>query len=165
MIEFVLKNRKLRLHPDGVIYARAHQKGVETKNGKWKEVKFCYKDGYVVCGIRLDGIHTLMRKHRMVWYAHHQDWDIWDTSKDNVIDHINRKKDDNRIDNLHIATQQENTFNTDAKGYSWHKARGKWKARIIVNGEQKYLGSFEKEEDACAAYIKAKEEYHKINLN
>jgi hypothetical protein len=24
MIEFILKNRKLRLHPDGIIYARAH---------------------------------------------------------------------------------------------------------------------------------------------
>jgi hypothetical protein len=23
----------------------------------------------------------------MVWYAHHQDWDIWDTSRDNSIDH------------------------------------------------------------------------------
>jgi hypothetical protein len=57
----------------------------------------------------------------MVYYAHNQSWDIWDTSKDNVIDHINRKRDDNSIENLKVCTLQENCFNTDAKGYCWKK--------------------------------------------
>jgi hypothetical protein len=165
MIEFILKNRKLRLHPDGVIYSRAHRNGVETKSEKWQEVKFHDDKGYKRCNITLDGIETHLKEHRMVWYAHNQSWDIWDTSKDNVIDHINRKKDDNSIENLKVCTQQENTFNTDAKGYSWNKARGKWQAQIMVDGKQKHLGYFEKEEDARNAYIKEKEILHKIIIS
>ena len=167
MIEFILKNRRLRLHPDGIMYVRAFSNlGIETKSEKWKEVKF-YDDnrGYKICNITLDGIETHLKEHRMVWYAHHQDWDIWDTSKDNVIDHINRKRDDNSIENLKVSTQQENTFNTDAKGYCWNKNAGKWQAEIRLNGVAIYLGLFEHEEDARNEYIKAKEKYHKIIIS
>jgi len=165
MIEFVLKNRKLRLHHDGIMYVRAHQKGVETKNGKWKEVKFHDCKGYKRCHLTLDGVETLLKVHRLVYYAHNQSWNIWDTSNDNLIDHINRKKDDNRIENLKIANVQENAFNTDAKGYCWNKATGKWQAQITVDGKQKHLGYFKHEADARNEYIKEKVILHKINLN
>jgi len=165
MIEFVLKNRRLRLHPDGVIYSRAHRNGVETKSEKWTEVKFHDCNGYKRCHLTLDGVHSGLLEHRIVYYAHNQSWNIWDTSKDNVIDHKNRIKSDNRIDNLHITTQQENSFNTDAKGYSWHKCKNKFQAYIVVNGIKKHLGYFEKEEDARNSYLKEKEKYHIINLN
>jgi len=165
MIEFVLKNRKLRLHPDGVIYARSYRNGIETKNGKWQEVKFTDCKGYKRCGMALDGVKICFYKHRLVYYAHNQSWDIWDTSMDNMIDHINRKRDDNSIKNLKIATNKENQWNTDAKGYCWDKATGKWKARITVDGEEKYLGYFEHEADARNAYIKEKEILHKIIIS
>ena len=165
MIEFVLKNRRLRLHPDGIMYIRAHMKGVETKNGKWKEVKFTDCKGYKRCCMTLDGVNISLYKHRLVYYAHNQSWNIWDTSMDNMIDHKNRKRDDNRIENLKIATNKENQWNTDAKGYCWDKATGKWKARITVDGEEKYLGYFEHEADARNAYIKEKEILHKIIIS
>ena len=165
MIEFVLKNRKLRLHPDGVIYARAYRNGIETKNGKWTEVKFCDCTGYKRCCITLDGIETYLLEHRIVYYAHNQSWDIWDTSMDNMIDHINRKPSDNSIKNLRVVTNQENQWNSDHKGYSWHKSKNKWRARITVDNKRKHLGYFEHEADARNSYLKAKEKYHKINLN
>ena len=165
MIEFILENRKLRLHPDGIMYVRSHQKGVETKSEKWKEVKFSKSQGYKMCRLTLDGKVKTIKQHRMVWYAHHQSWDIWDTSKDNVIDHINRKRDDNRIENLKLSTASENQCNKDAKGYSWHKARGKWQAQICINGKSKNLGYFEHEADARNAYIKEKEILHKIIIS
>lgn len=165
MIEFVLKNRRLRLHPDGVIYARAYRNGVETKNGKWTEVKFHDDKGYKRCCITLDSIETSLFMHRIVYYAHNQSWNIFDSSMDNMIDHINRKPSDNSIKNLKIATNQENQWNRDVKGYCWHKPTNKWRARINVDGKRKELGYFEKEADARNAYIKAKEKYHKINLN
>ena len=167
MIEFVLKNRKLRLHPDGIMYVRAFSNlGIETKTEKWKEIKFsCNNQGYKVCFITLDGVGIHLKEHRMVYYAHNQDWDIWDTSKDNFIDHINRKRDDNSITNLKLATASENQWNSDAKGYSWNKARGKWQAEIRLNGVAKYLGLFEHEADARNAYIKGKEKYHKIIIS
>lgn len=161
MIEFVLKNRKLRLHPDGVMYVRSINKfGEETKKETWKSVKFSNNNGYKRCCITLNRIPVKLLEHRIVWYANHQDWDIFNTSADNVIDHINRKKSDNRIENLKKTTQQENCFNTDSKGYSWHKGSGKWQGQITVNGNLKPLGYFDTEEDAHNAYLKAKEEYH-----
>lgn len=165
MIEFVLKNRKLRLHPDGIMYVRAHRNGVETKNGKWTEVKLRDDKGYKKCGITLDGVKVNLSQHRIVYYAHNQSWNIWDTSMDNSIDHKNRIRTDNRIENLRVVTNQENCFNRDAKGYSWNKRDKKFQAKIVVNNKQKHLGYFEKEEDARAAYLKAKEKYHIINLN
>ena len=164
MIEFVLKNRRLRLHPDGIIYLRAHRNGIETKNGKWTEVKFCDCNGYKACGITLDGVKVNLLEHRIVYYAHNQSWNIWDRSKDNMIDHINRKPSDNSIKNLRVVTHQENQWNRDAKGYYWHKPGNKFQAYIVVNNKQKHLGLFEKEEDAHAAYLKAKVIYHKIKL-
>jgi hypothetical protein len=37
---------------------------------------------------------------------------------------------------------------------------GKWQASISVEGSQKYLGLFERQEDAAAAYAKAAQELH-----
>ena len=165
MIEFVLKNRKLRLHPDGIMYIRDHRNGVETKSGCiWKEVK-CKTNtiGYKIVAITLNGIQTRIRKHRLVYYAHHQDWDIFNSSPDNSIDHINGIRDDNRIENLRVVTNQQNHFNNHVcKGYNFHKKTGKWRARIKLNGEEHHLGLFENEEDARNAYIKKKLELHLI---
>jgi hypothetical protein len=47
----------------------------------------------------------------------------------------------------------------DIKGY--YLWRGKWRASISINGKQKVLGIFEKEEDAKEAYLKAVEEKNK----
>ena len=162
MIEFVLGNRKLRLHPDGIMYARAHRNGVETNTGRiWKEVKFTKPTtGYCHCGIALDGVNRNFYQHRLIYYAHNQDWDIWDTSPDNSIDHINGKRDDNSIENLRPVTHQQNMWNTNAKGYSWDKNAGKWKARIMLDGKLIHIGCFETEEDAHNAYIKRKSELH-----
>jgi len=164
MIEFVLKNRKLRLHPDGIMYSRAINKfGVETKSGRiWREVKFHKNEGYMCCYITIDSVKIKFRQHRLVYYAHNQDWNIFDTSRDNFIDHYNRKRDDNSIENLHVVNHQENMWNTDAKGYYWHKTCNKWQAQIFRNGEFIYIGLFEKEEDARNAYIKKKLELHLI---
>lgn len=162
MIEFVLKNRKLRLHPDGIMYVRDHCRGVETKSEKWKEVKFHKNKGYIQCTLAIDSVKIKFSQHRLVYYAHNQDWDIWDSSPDNQIDHYNRKRDDNSIENLHVVNSQQNNFNKDAKGYTWDKNRNKWKAQIQLNGKSIYIGLFEKEEDARNAYIKKKLELHLI---
>ena len=77
-----------------------------------------------------------------------------------MLDHINRNKNDNRISNLRIVTKSQNQQNRDDKGYCWVKSRNKWYARIMVNGKRKHLGYYEKEKDAQQAYINAKQIYH-----
>ena len=79
------------------------------------------------------------------------------------IDHIDRIKSNDRIENLRAVTKNENSFNlNNIKGYSWHKYHNKWTAHITVNGKQKHLGVFSEEAEAADAYLKAKKELHII---
>jgi len=74
------------------------------------------------------------------------------------VDHINRNKTDNRFENLRYVSSYENNWNKEcvdnAKGYSFFK--NKWVSYININGKQKHLGRFEKEEDARQAYLDAR---------
>ena len=99
---------------------------------------------------------------RIVYKAHNKDWDIDNSSKINFIDHINRDSTDNRIENLRVLTNQQNQFNTNAKGYCWNKIHNKWHAYIKIDGKTKNLGYFDDQEDAHIAYLNAKEFYHKM---
>lgn len=79
------------------------------------------------------------------------------------IDHINGDRSNNFLSNLRVVTNQQNQWNrTTAKGYSRSKQHNKWKAKLSVNGEFKFLGLFDSEADARAAYLKAKTIYHQI---
>ena len=79
------------------------------------------------------------------------------------VDHINGIRHDNRLENLRLVTHQQNGFNqAKAKGYTWNKREGKWRAYIKVNYEQKHLGYYDNEEDAREAYLAAKKIYHII---
>ena len=99
----------------------------------------------------------LSLSHRLIYIMHEGD-----IPEGLVIDHKNGIRNDNRIDNLRVVTRQQNQFNTNAKGYYWNKVNKKWQAGICVNYKIKYLGAFDKEEDARQAYLVAKEKYHII---
>lgn len=90
--------------------------------------------------------------HRAIWAWHHGYWPRLQ------IDHVNRIRHDNRIENLREVTPAQNSQNNGAKGCYFHAARQKWMAKIQFNGVRKYLGSFDNESDARSAYLKAKHE-------
>ncbi len=159
MIEFKLKDRRLRLI-DGVFYSRAIMRGKETKKEKWNKMSFCDNTGYLICGLSLNKVKYWFLQHRLVWYAHHQEWDIFDSSMNNFIDHINQNKKDNRLCNLRKATHAENQQNTDCKGCYFIEARNKWRAQIKLNGKDKYLGYYDTYEEGHEEYLKAKRELH-----
>ena len=163
-MEFKIGNRRLKLYPNGEIKYRAIWGDKETKTEKWDTIKFCESDGYLICGLTVDGKKKTLRKHRVLHLARNPGWDIFDSSSSNCIDHINHSRTDNSIENLRVVTNQQNHFNrSNVKGYSWNNARRKWGAQITINAKNKHLGYFEKEEDARAAYLAAKEIYHRFD--
>ena len=97
--------------------------------------------------------------HRIIAFAY-LGLDIDD--KTQIIDHKNRIPTDNRLENLHIVTHQQNMWNTGAKGYCFDKRRNKYVAYIMVNRKQIFLGYFDTEEEAATAYQNAKLVHHAL---
>ena len=131
----------------------------KLKNPHWREAKGCVKSN----GYRLVSINNKTYKfHRVVYFINNPDWDIHNSSMDNYIDHIDQDKLNNNIENLRVATHQQNQWNTNAKGYYFFKPYGKYKAEIKADGMRKHLGYFTSEDDARNAYLNAKAKHHVI---
>lgn len=119
-------------------------------------------NGYVCLAIKTDGKTRLYKAHRLAWLYVHGEW------PDGQIDHINGVKHDNRIENLRVATNQQNCLNrairadnkSGYKGVSWNKRSGRWLVHISVNGRIKHVGLFEHIEDAVEAYRLSAERHH-----
>jgi hypothetical protein len=82
-------------------------------------------------------------------------------------EHENRKRSDNRWENLRNATRVQNRYNTVArsasgyKGVYLHKSSGRWNARIQTpNKKEKSLGYFSTPEAAFAVADAARKELH-----
>lgn len=90
-----------------------------------------------------------------------------------VVEYINNNKLDNRRSNLRIVTTKENYTNKQkqknclSEYIGVYKSGNKWNAEIIINGEHKYLGSFDREHDAALARDYATKTFFKDlgNLN
>ena len=84
------------------------------------------------------------------------------------IDHINRNKLDNRVENLRVASRAQNNINkntskkntTGYTGVSFRKNKGDFRAYITVNGKQKHLGLFSSAEEAYKARLEAEKLYY-----
>jgi len=99
--------------------------------------------------------------HQLVWALHNGGLPTKE------IDHINHNKLDNRIENLREVSHKENGKNqslskNNTSGYSgvcWYKSRSNWAVSIKVDGANKFLGYFNRLEDAVAAKQKANAMY------
>jgi len=109
-------------------------------------------DGYGQ--IQYSGEHYLI--HRLIWLWHHGYF------PENQIDHIDRNRKNNRIENLREVTCQCNSRNcgnpkdntSGVKGISWNVRKKKWKAKILDN----YLGYYINFNDAVLARLKAEQQ-------
>ena len=109
------------------------------------------KDGYVVARIDGKGI----KLHKLIMYTNKK------------VDHINRKKYDNRRNNLRTANNNQNGMNIDIRkdnnlgvtGVTRTSDHQKWRARITVNGNQILLGNFDDVEEAIRVRQNAEIKY------
>lgn len=100
---------------------------------------------------------------RLVWV-----WHFGDDPGDLEIDHIDGDRSNDRLSNLRLATRQQQQWNTKksrsntsgAKGVSFYKRLGLWRADITVHGEQKTLGYFKDKLSAVEAYRLAATKLH-----
>lgn len=96
--------------------------------------------------------------HRLAWFY------VTDRWPDPEADHEDLNKSNNRWANLREATPSQNRCNRRAvrglKGASLHNSGTGWVSQIKKNGRVHYLGFFETEELAHAAYVRAISQHH-----
>ena len=145
----------VHVNKEGDFYRRFLKANKHHDEGLQKIVTKPNDTGYI--RPRING--TLVNLHRIIASCY-LGLDLAD--KKCQVDHINRIKTDNRLVNLRLVTNQQNSFNTSAKGYYWHKQLNKWQAQIGINGKNKHIGYYDHEEDARAAYLAEKALHHII---
>jgi hypothetical protein len=137
-------------YKDGKLFFK---RTLHSRQVKGAEVGSLNNMGYLkVC---LDRKNYLI--HRLVFLMHHG-------YLPELLDHIDRNKLNNRIENLREANKELNSWNRDRqanntsghRGVSWNKNAGKWHAYIKIKGKRIHLGLFNTVDEARQVYEKAR---------
>lgn len=99
--------------------------------------------------------YQIYLEHRVIWEMFHGP-----IPDGYMIDHIDRDRKNNNLNNLRLVTHKGNQENRRAKGYSWDSQKGKWKARIVHHKKLIHIGHYDTEEEAHQAYLDKKRKLH-----
>lgn len=131
----------LDYNPDTGIFTWLKNPGIKNLVGK--EAGCVNSIGYVnmsIFGKKYSG-------HRLAWFYCFREWPVYN------IDHIDKNRSNNRLDNLRDVPQSLNIRNTQTKlGQSGrrgvYKSGNKWKAASEHYGKYVYLGTYDTIEEA-----------------
>jgi hypothetical protein len=122
-------------YKDGYLYRKSGAGGEEI--GSKAGCKKPRKEGHIYIGIK----NQMYGLHRIIFAFHYG-------YTPDFIDHKDRNKLNNKIENLRECSWTQNITNmgllksnsSGFKGVTWDKKRSKWLAQIGVNGKNKHLG-------------------------
>ncbi|QHJ82587.1 MAG: hypothetical protein [Bacteriophage sp.] len=137
---------------------------LDGKELRWRKAQGNRTAGSIAGTIRPDGYKrikvcgSLLLVHRVVWAMHFGDTDLY-------IDHLNGDRADNRIDNLRLASREQNKANEKIRtnnssgfiGVSWYKPTDKrkkhcWVVKVASQKRYIHVGYFDNLREAVEAY-------------
>lgn len=148
---------------DGTLRWRVKRNSHGGKAQPGNRVGWLRSDGYLETTL----LGKKYKVHRLVWLLNRGVW------PKRHIDHVNGKRDDNRIENLREATPAQNNQHSSKvrpnntsgmPGVCWDRRRGKWYAQIQVEGKHVFLGYFTEKQDAGKAYAEGKRKHHPFHI-
>ena len=103
-------------------------------------------------------------EHRLAWHFVHGEWPF-------EVDHLNRDKADNRLQNLREVTKSQNQWNrglqknntSGVSGVSWCNFTDRWAVTIKVGGAKCRLGRHDTLFDAAAVAQSFRNRMHIVN--
>lgn len=119
--------------------------------------------GQKIIGIRRNISHRLTKTgKRGISLIHHDI--LGKPPEDMVTDHRDGNTLNNQRYNIWHCTVRQNgqnkrhsnnsrRYSSKYPGVDWHKQKGKWRVRVMVNGESVSLGFFKKEDELKAAQV------------
>jgi len=157
---FYCDNEVLIDFAHGDVFRKLDKRG--RKIDKWRKVG-CKKDGYII--FYYNGKKIRLHRFIMEKYIGRK------LGKNEEIDHINLKKDDNSICNLRIVSRQQNQQNRYSqknsssiyKGVHFFKRDKKWQSYILnpLTRKREHLGLFNNEKLAAKTYNQRAEYFNK----
>ena len=145
----------LFIYKDGVLHWKNPRNG--ARKGRPAGT---IKDGY----IRVSVNRKLLYAHRIIFLMHHG-------YLPEYIDHVNRDRSDNRIENLRECSSNQNARNTavraNATGFKGvnFASKNRFRAYITINKKQKFLGIYQTVEQAKKARVEAANKYFQEYAN
>ena len=108
--------------------------------------------------------YRVIRVDKVLHYAHRLAWlFISGCLPNEEVDHIDRDRLNNKIENLREATSKQNKANmrvgsrntSGVKGVSWNKKMGKWSVTANISGRSTNFGCYADKDEAAMIYRNA----------
>lgn len=139
----------------------------ETGEFRWKQLRRNQISENSIAGHRHVSGYIHIKISGKVYKAHRLAYKMYyGIEPDDILDHIDMNRSNNRILNLRIATRSQNVANSKVRSHSLTGVKGvccisnRFRARIRFDKKEIFLGSYQTLEEAKSAYDKAAKEYY-----